>query len=108
MTIQSGDFWIAEITFTDGSSSKKRPVLILWIDGKDAIVAAVTSAMPRTLTDVQLQDWQIGGLRVLSTVRLSRLDCLEQTKLLFKLGHISQTDAAIVQKAWNNHIKLQF
>lgn len=108
MTIQSGDFWLAEISFTDGSSSKKRPVLVLWLDRKDAIVAVVTSAISRTLTDIQLQDWQIGGLRVPSTVRLSRLDCLEQSKLLFKLGHISQADALIVQKAWNDHIKLQF
>lgn len=64
--------------------------------------------MPRTLTDVQLQDWQSSGLRVLSTVRLSRLDCLEKSSLLFKLGHISQADAAMVQQAWKDHIKLQF
>lgn len=33
-TIQSGEFWIAEIPFTNGISSKKRPVVILWLDGK--------------------------------------------------------------------------
>ena len=47
MTIQSGEFWIAQIPFTDGSSSKKRPVLILWLDGNDAVVAVVTSVAPR-------------------------------------------------------------
>jgi mRNA interferase MazF len=52
MTIQAGEFWIADIPFTNGLSSKKRPVLILWLDGKDAIVAVVTSAPPRTQTDV--------------------------------------------------------
>ena len=82
MTIQSGDFWIANIPFTNGVSSKKRPVLILWLDGDDAVVAVVTSATPRTQTDVLLKDWIESGLRVVSTVRLSRLDCLEKSLLL--------------------------
>ena len=47
-TIKAGDLWVAEIIFTDGSASKKRPVLILWIDGTDVVVAAVTSSKPRT------------------------------------------------------------
>ena len=54
MTISPGDFWIANITFTDGSAAKKRPVLILWLDGKDVVIAAVTSAPPRSITDVAL------------------------------------------------------
>lgn len=29
MTIQPGELWIADILFTDGSASKKRPVLVL-------------------------------------------------------------------------------
>lgn len=77
MTITPGEFWVAEIAFTDGSATKKRPVLILWLDGQDAVVAAVTSAQPRTVTDVTLDNWHQSGLRVASTIRLSRLDCLE-------------------------------
>jgi hypothetical protein len=41
MTIRPGDFWVADILFTDQTSSKKRPVLVLWLDGADAVVAAV-------------------------------------------------------------------
>ena len=37
MTIQAGDFWVAEIRFTDGSASKKRPILVLWLDGQDIL-----------------------------------------------------------------------
>ncbi|WP_202924861.1 hypothetical protein [Myxacorys almedinensis] len=44
MTIQPGELWIAEIPFTDGTAAKKRPILILWLDSRDAIVAVVTSA----------------------------------------------------------------
>jgi mRNA interferase MazF len=68
---------VAEIFYTNGTDAKKRPVLILWVDGQDAVVAVVTSAAPRTVTDIFLTHWAESGLRVPSTVRLSRLDCLE-------------------------------
>jgi hypothetical protein len=72
---QPGEVWLASIAFTSGVASKLRPVLILWLDGQDAVVAAITSANPRSNTDVPLSDWSGEGLRVPSTVRLSRLDC---------------------------------
>jgi mRNA interferase MazF len=62
MPIRPGDFWVADILFTDRSQSKKRPVLVLWLDGLD-VVAAVTSAAPRSPTDVALVDWAAAGLR---------------------------------------------
>jgi mRNA interferase MazF len=49
-TIKAGEIWVAAIPFTNGISSKKRPVLILWLDGADVVLAAVTSALPRTQT----------------------------------------------------------
>ena len=108
MTIQAGEFWIADIPFTDHTASKKRPVLVLWLDGKDAIVVVVTSAAPRTPTDVALIDWKAAGLRVASTVRLSRLDCLEQSLLLHHLGTIATTDAQNIRTVWDTHVKPQF
>lgn len=108
MIIQSGDFWLAEIVFTNGISSKKRPVLILWLDANDVVVAVVTSANPRSQTDVVLKDWAKSGLRVSSTVRLARLDCLEKSLLLTKIGHISDDDAQNIKKVWNLFIKPQF
>jgi len=106
--IQPGDYWVADIPFTDGRASKKRPILVLWLDGQDAVVAAVTSAAPRTATDVLLDEWQQSGLRVASTVRLSRLDCLEQALLLARLGRVSSADAERLKAVWAAHIKPQF
>jgi len=108
MTITPGDIWIAEIPFTDGSAFKKRPVLILWLDAQDVIVAAITSASPRSVTDVTLQDWQQSGLRVASVVRLARLDCLEQSLLIARIGHISQVDAQQVVDVWSSDVKPKF
>jgi mRNA interferase MazF len=108
MTPSPGEIWLAEIPFTDGSVSKIRPVLVLWLDGGDAVVAAVTSAAPRSTSDVPLQDWQAEGLRVISTVRLSRLDCLEQNLLRRKLGALSRNDTQRIKQVWANQIQLRF
>ena len=48
MTIEPGDFWVANIPFTSGAGFKKRPVLLLWLDGED-VVAAVK----------QVWDWYV-------------------------------------------------
>lgn len=105
---QPGEFWVADMQFTDGTGSKKRPVLVLWLDAHDAVVAAVSSAAPRTQTDVRLADWQSSGLRVASTIRLSRLDCLEQSLFIGRIGVISPRDAAKVTNVWASHVKPQF
>ena len=106
--IQPGEFWVADIPFTDGTVFKKRPVLVRWVDAADVVVAAVTSATPRSQTDVLLSDWQASGLRVASTVRLSRLDCLEQSLLLFRLGPVSVVDAQRIKDVWAKYVKPQF
>ena len=108
MTILPGEFWVADIPFTDASGSKKRPVLILWSDGADLVAAAVTTAMPRSPMDVALADWQASGLRRVSTVRLSRLDCLERSLMVARIGTISSSDAERVKQTWATHIKPQF
>jgi mRNA interferase MazF len=106
--INPGELWVADIPFTNGASSKKRPVLVLWLDGQDAMVAVVTSAQPRTPMDVPLNDWSSSGLRVASTVRLARLDCLEQSLLFAKIGQISAVDAEKIKKVWQTYVMPQF
>jgi mRNA interferase MazF len=108
MTISPGEFWVASIPYPDQSASKKRPVLVLWLDAADAVVAVVTSAPPRSATDVALNDWKASGLRTASTVRLSRLDCLEQSLLIHQLGKASSADAQRLKSVWVQHVKPQF
>jgi mRNA interferase MazF len=105
---RAGELWLADIPFTSGAASKVRPVLVLWQDGADVVVAAVTKAAPRSASDVLLKDWQSAGLVVASTVRLSRLDCLEQLLLRRRLGAISPGDAQIIKSTWSQQIQLRF
>ena len=72
------------------------------------MVAAVTSSKPRTQTDVVLIDWEKCGLRVDSTVRLSRLDCIERSLLIKKLGELSASDAKVLKEVWTQHVKPNF
>jgi mRNA interferase MazF len=108
MIVRPGEFWVADIPFTSGAASKKRPVLILWLDGEDVVAAVVTSAKPRSQMDVSLNDWATSGLRLASTVRLSRLDCLEKILLLTRVGQVSQADAEQLKTVWDQHVKPQF
>jgi mRNA interferase MazF len=107
-TIRPGEFWIADIPFTGGTGSKKRPVLVLWLDGADLVCAAVTTRDPRSRRDVALGDWRTARLRRASTVRLSRLYCLEKSLLVARIGRISTADGDHVKKAWSAHIRPQF
>ena len=61
-----------------------------------------------TTKDVELKEWKASGLRVASTVRLSRLDCLESSLLLGKVGQILPSDAKVVKDVWDLRIKPQF
>ena len=87
-TVRPGDFYVADIPFTNGMASKKRPVFVLWLEGDDAVVASATTAAPRSVTDVLIHAWSAAGLRKPSAVRLSRLDCLEQSLLIARLGAV--------------------
>ena len=108
MLPQPGEVWLADIPCTSGAASKPRPVLVLWTDAADVVVAAVTSAQPRSTTDVPLQGWSAAGLRVASTVRLSRLDCLEQLLLRRRLGVLARVGAERMKRVWANEIRLRF
>jgi mRNA interferase MazF len=103
-----GEIWLAEIPFTSGTASKLRPVVVLWTDAADVVVAAVTSAPPRSATDVSLQNWAGAGLLVASTVRLSRLDCLEHILMRRRLGVLAPADAGQLKHVWAKEIQLRF
>jgi mRNA interferase MazF len=83
-------------------------VLVLWTEISDAIIAAITSAVPRSSTDVSLADWKLSGLRTASTVRLTRLDCLEQSLFVARIGTISARDANNEKQVWAAEVKPRF
>jgi mRNA interferase MazF len=58
--------------------------------------------------DVSLDDWLIEWLTRGLYNSFSRLDCIEQSLLIAKIGRISDADAEKVKKVWQNDVIPQF
>ena len=89
MNPQPGEICLANIPFTNGLAWKVRPVLVLWLDEADLVVAAVTSAQPRSAEEVALLDWISAGLRVPSLRRQVLLLNLPNPIVNFRAFHIA-------------------
>ncbi|WP_442921954.1 type II toxin-antitoxin system PemK/MazF family toxin [Microcoleus sp. S1D4] len=73
--------------FAGTTETKRRPGLILLDTGdEDTIVAKITSQIPRTTFDVEIQEWQQAGLKRPSVVRLHKLNTLQKSLVERRLG----------------------
>ena len=88
---------LAVYPFTDLSSAKRRPALVVSASdrpGRDCILAFVTSRSgPSLTTDLGLDpadaDFAETGLRTTSRVRCDKLMTLDRYLLVGRLGHLS-------------------
>ena len=79
--------------FTDLSASKKRPALVAAsLQGDDLILCQITSETRKDDYGVILQesDFQMGGLKVNSTIRPNRLFTADKSLILYKAGVVSK------------------
>ncbi|HEX9062663.1 MAG TPA: type II toxin-antitoxin system PemK/MazF family toxin [Clostridia bacterium] len=88
---EQGEILLIPIPFTDLSSNKKRPVLVLSNNEynnktEDIIVAAITSNMTTKEYTVMLcaQDLSEGSLKVDSCIRVDKLYALSQSIVINK------------------------
>ncbi len=102
MTVyKQGDILLIPFPFTDQSSVKQRPAVVISAESYnqshlDIILAPITSQIKGTPDDVLLLDWQNAGLLKPSAVKpiLSSFD----TKLVRRqLGNLSSRDLASVR-----------
>ncbi len=105
-TTRAGELWLTEVEFADGSGVKPRPMLVLFTDNNDSVLAVVTSAAPRSSLDVEVRDWQAAGLRRPSTVRLDKLVTMSHTRLWARLGALQSNDWNQVVETWNLKMRL--
>lgn len=72
-SFKHGDVVLAHVVFTDGTSTKKRPAIVIsgskyHKEREEIVVVAISSNTKRTLFgDVLLQEWQSAGLLYPST-----------------------------------------
>lgn len=87
-----GDVVVAPFPFSDLSTSKKRPaVVVAALTGDDVVLCQITS---KTITDnyaisVRDADFTSGGLRQPSNIRPNRLFTAEGKIILYRAGVLS-------------------
>jgi hypothetical protein len=95
MNLQFADVVLVPVPFHEASGEKVRPVeVVLETGDSDFVAAPVTSANRRSDLDMTLQDWQMAGLNVASTVRTHKLAVVYKHKIVRLVGRLSDLDAS--------------
>lgn len=104
MTFEPFDVVVLPFPFTDKSTTKSRPALIIssadFNDRHDQyLLAMITSARHSEWpSDVRLQDWRAAGLSVACRVRL-KLFTLDKAVVLRGVGALTTHDRGAVARA---------
>jgi mRNA interferase MazF len=93
-TYQSGEILLLSLTFTDGITTKLRPVLVMLDTGdQDIVVARVTTSQTtQTAFDIEIIEWQQAGLARSSVVRLHKMNTVEKRLINRQLGILTSRD----------------
>lgn len=97
------DLVLVPFPFTDLSSTKRRPALIVSPDlynaGKDVVIAYVTSQLTSKLLhgDYKLQKWKEAGLPKPSLVRM-KFATLDKSIIIKRLGTLEKVDSEEIEK----------
>ncbi len=103
-TYNFGDIILVPFPFTDQTTSKKRPAVVVSSDvynsdRPDIILMAVTSQMRHLgkTGEAEVQDWQEAGLIKPSLIK-PILTTIEKSLVLKKLGRLSEKDCHTLQE----------
>lgn len=108
---RKGEILVAQIIFTDGTSTKKRPVVVLsgsqFNDKREEIiVAAITSnTIRRIFGDIRINQWKEAGLLFPSVVTGIILS-IKKSLVEKKLGNLDKEDLEMVEKNLKKNLEL--
>ncbi len=107
---KKGDVILVPFPFSDLSSTKIRPVVVVSErnyekETHNLIVAMITSITHVTPYDYELKDWQIAGLLSPSWVR-AKLATLNPSLVRYKTGRLSDSDLGEVEKIIKSALEL--
>jgi len=97
MTYKKWDIVLVPFPFTDFTSAKKRPALIIspnkYNEGPDLIIMFITSKIDKLerVGDIMIKDWQDCGLLKPSMVRM-KFATIDRSIIIKKLGIITSID----------------
>jgi len=87
----AGDIVVVPFPFSDLSTSKRRPALVLAdLTGKDIILCQITSQFNKDQYAIELinSDFESGNLKEKSNIRPSRIFTADKGIILYKVGSI--------------------
>jgi len=103
--MKKGDIVLVPFPFTDLSTTKNRPALVLVSENEDVTLAFITTRIHWMKDwDLHLEPTEQNGLKKRSIVRLSKITTLEKQLVLGRLGSISKSK----QEQLHVNLKLLF
>ena len=109
-TYKPGDILLVPFPFTDQTTTKQRPAVVLSSASynqshPDLILAPITSKIVRTTDEVLVSDWQLAGLLKASAVK-PILASFETSLVRRQLGALSQSDLQAVRELFRRILVL--
>jgi len=90
-----GKIVLLPFPFTNLTSTKRRPALVLLERPNDVVVAFISSNIPKPIEDHQVildknhKSFSITGLKVSSTIYLDKIATIDKKLIIGELGQIS-------------------
>jgi mRNA interferase MazF len=103
MTCSRNDVVLLPIPFSDLTSRKVRPAVVIGKNGNDLFLVPVSSVLANT--DFPLAEWQAAGLNVPSGVK-AQLATVEEKLAVKIVGRISSNDARTLDARLRNWLNL--
>ena len=103
MNCSRNDVVLLPIPFTDLTSRKVRPAIVIGRNGADLFLVPISSVL--TNTDFVLKDWRAAGLNVPSGVK-SQLATVEERLVLKVVGTVSPTDQQVLNGSLRKWLQL--
>ena len=102
MNCSRNDVVLLPIPFTDLTSRKVRPAVVIGKNGPDLFRIPISSVLANT--DIPLTDWRAAGLNVPSGIK-AQLATVEEKLVLKIVGQLASKDAAAMDarlRTWLN------
>lgn len=94
-TITKGEIHLIPFPFTDLSSSKLRPCVVIGSDRVDATVVFITSVKPKDTECLEVQPTKVNRLKTVSYIRYTKIATLD---IAMSLGQTGTLEAATYLK----------
>ena len=103
MNCSKNDIVLLPIPFTDLTSRKVRPAIIIGRNGPDLFLVPVSSVLSNT--DFILKEWELAGLNVPSGVK-AQLVTVEERLVLKVIGSVGAVDRQTIDSRLRSWLQL--